>query len=96
MITINKVVCLNEASGVYENWIKVFTFATRFFCGRGGGEFDIRHKEPCLGLRLYASHNLNSWRVKHFSKCQRADQITNVFMSSKAVKDRNRGNLFTW
>lgn len=62
----------------------------------GGGEFDIRHKEPCLGLRLYASHNLNSWRVKHFSKCQRADQITNVFMSSKAVKDRNRGNLFTW
>lgn len=73
-----------------RNSIRVFTFATKFFCG--WGEFDICRQEPCLGFRLYASHNLNSWHVKHCSKCQPANQIINKCIS-KAVKDRNRDNL---
>lgn len=71
---------------VLRNWIKVFTFATKFCCGRG--EFHIRHKELCLDFRLRASHNLNSWRVAHCSKCQQANQMTNAwFLISEAVKE---------
>lgn len=59
-ITINKVVRFNEPQG-RRNRIKVFTFATKFFCGWWRGA-DTRHKEPCLGLRLRSSHNRH-WLV---------------------------------
>lgn len=61
-----------------RNWIKVFTFAccTSLLCR---GESDIRHREPCLGFRLYGSYKGKVGTCE----CQDANQTTTVFRNFK-------------
>lgn len=85
-VTINKVVCLNEALGHKKLDYSVY-FCHKILL-RMGGVWYVRHKESCLGFRLYSSHNL-PWKVVVGSilvNAKGADQITNVCMISKLIK----------